>query len=70
MPIYEFICLNCNSEIELLVKSDAKPQCPECQSGKLEKQLSVISSTTSMQQNTVASDCAQPRCCGGGCQPS
>ncbi|MGI9495103.1 MAG: FmdB family zinc ribbon protein [Mariniblastus sp.] len=70
MPIYEFICLSCNSELELLVRSGTQPNCPECESGILEKQLSVISSTTTTQKSTAPASCAQPRCCGGGCRPN
>ena len=45
MPLYEYRCQDCKKDSEILVQSLAsKPQCPECGSKKLEKQLSVIRS--------------------------
>lgn len=50
MPIYEYTCLDCGRECELLVRgSDATPTCPSCNSQELERRLSlprVKSSTT------------------------
>jgi len=42
MPIYEFICKECQEEFEELVMSpgDPKPKCPECGSKKVEKLMS------------------------------
>jgi putative FmdB family regulatory protein len=41
MPLYEYICQECDNEFELLVRGDEKPECPKCHSKKLERQLSV-----------------------------
>ncbi len=30
MPLFDFHCSACNKSLELLVKSDAKPVCPDC----------------------------------------
>ena len=69
MPIYEFICLNCRSELELLVRSGEKPVCPNCDKSNLEKQLSIISAPSgALAGQTLVENCGQPRCCGGGCQ--
>ena len=50
MPIYEYRCLDCNHDFELLVRgAGAVPACPSCKSEKLERRLSlprVKSSTT------------------------
>lgn len=41
MPIYEYICEKCKAEFEELVRSsDAKVQCPECGSVRVEKLFS------------------------------
>lgn len=39
MKIYDFICLQCNYEEELLVKNDEKPKCPNCDT-ELKQKLS------------------------------
>ena len=41
MPIFEYICEKCKAEFEELVQSsDAKVQCPECGSVRVEKLFS------------------------------
>src|SRR6185503_6453328 len=47
MPIYEFHCLECKRDSEVLVRSsDWKgTACPHCHSVKLEKKLSVFASS-------------------------
>ena len=54
MPIYEYACSDCGREFEVLVRADTVPQCPECHSLKLEKQLSVFATTA------AASPAARP----------
>ena len=64
MPIYEYVCMSCESHFEELVgMSDPDPECPDCGNAKVAKQFS-----TSFAAHGVA---AQPRssggCCGGSC---
>lgn len=40
MPIYEYHCLGCGAEFELLVRSDTTIACPSCESAKVTRQLS------------------------------
>ena len=45
MPMYEFMCAECESEFETLVPSaDAASsvECPKCSSGKVHKKLSLF----------------------------
>ncbi|MFZ0685571.1 MAG: zinc ribbon domain-containing protein [Terriglobales bacterium] len=42
MPIFEYICKQCQHEFEALVFGTQKAECPKCQSKKLEPQLSVF----------------------------
>jgi putative FmdB family regulatory protein len=47
MPIYEYICQGCGHQFEKIVKLDESPNCPECDSGELEKQFTVAAVSTS-----------------------
>jgi putative FmdB family regulatory protein len=42
MPIYEYICKDCDKQFELLIRESTVLECPSCKSRKLEKQLSVF----------------------------
>ncbi len=42
MPIFEYVCKECQHEFEALVFGKQKAECPRCQSKKLEPQLSVF----------------------------
>jgi putative FmdB family regulatory protein len=42
MPIFEYICKDCQHEFEALLFGKQKAECPKCQSKKLEPQLSVF----------------------------
>ena len=40
MPIYEYICQDCEMQFEALVTGGGQPHCPECDSARLEQQYS------------------------------
>ena len=40
MPIYEYVCRECDSEFEELVQGSTQPRCPACNSSELEKKFS------------------------------
>ncbi|HUO17818.1 MAG TPA: zinc ribbon domain-containing protein [Verrucomicrobiae bacterium] len=42
MPIFEYICKECDHHFEALVYGKEKPECPKCHAKKLEPQLSVF----------------------------
>ncbi len=46
MPIFEYICKECNRQFEALVYGSEKAECPSCHSKKLEPQLSVFAVST------------------------
>jgi putative FmdB family regulatory protein len=64
MPIYEYVCMQCESHFEELVRNGEAIACPDCESPRVERQLSVFAAHGSS---------AQPRfgggggCCGGSC---
>jgi putative FmdB family regulatory protein len=42
MPIFEYVCQECQHEFEALVFGRDKAKCPKCESKKLSPQLSVF----------------------------
>jgi putative FmdB family regulatory protein len=42
MPIFEYVCKECQHQFEALVYGKERAVCPKCQSKKLEPQLSVF----------------------------
>ena len=61
MPIFEYVCKECQHEFEALIFGQQKAQCPKCQSKKLEPQLSVFAvsakSGASSQPSMAAGPC-------------
>lgn len=53
MPLFEYRCLGCDSQFELLIRGSAVPVCPSCGSTSLEKMLSLfaVSSDGTQQRN-------------------
>lgn len=43
MPVYDFICADCAHRFEIFVpRFDSKVACPECESARVEKQLTTF----------------------------
>lgn len=42
MPLFDFLCKDCQTTSELLVRASSEPACPKCGSKNLEKQLALI----------------------------
>ncbi len=60
MPIFEYICKQCDHEFEAIVYGGKKAECPKCQSKQLAPQLSVFA--------VAAKGPSSPaRSAGGGC---
>ena len=59
MPIFEYICKECEHEFEALVFGKQKAECPKCQSKKLEPQLSVfaVSAKSGATTQSAAAPC-------------
>jgi putative FmdB family regulatory protein len=66
MPIYEFVCMECEGHFEELLRlSDGDPDCPECGSVRTRRQLSVFASHGVAEQPTFGGTAGG--CCGGSC---
>jgi putative FmdB family regulatory protein len=61
MPIFEYVCADCDRRFEALVQGSRVPQCPSCHGVHLEKQLSVFA-VTSRSASTMSE--AMPAPCG------
>jgi len=72
MPIYEYICEDCQAQFEKIVFNKAQEiACPKCASKKNTPQLSVFSASNSSSNGPSAkrstSFSGGGGCCGGGC---
>ena len=70
MPIYEYVCMQCESHFEELVRNGEQPHCPDCGDSNVRKQLSVFAahgSSKSAQSSFGAGPSAGGGCCGGSC---
>ncbi|MEC8556066.1 MAG: zinc ribbon domain-containing protein [Planctomycetota bacterium] len=70
MPLYEYDCKDCNSTVEVLVRSqEEKPECPDCGSVKLKKILSVAAAPnmngTSLPTAAEGGNCGRAQCQSG-----
>jgi putative FmdB family regulatory protein len=66
MPLYEYLCGECNRESELLVNSSQEPTCPECGSLRLTKLLSVVAAPSRNGSAAAQRDLPQGPC-GSSC---
>jgi len=60
MPIFEYICKQCDHEFEAIVYGGQKAECPKCQSKQLAPQLSVFAVAAKGPSRSAPS-------AGGGC---
>ena len=62
MPLYEYVCRDCQQRFERLVRSFTESvQCPACRSAEVEKQLSTFAMAGGGTPQAAS-------CCGrGGC---
>src|SRR2546428_14196405 len=66
MPIYEYVCMSCESHFEELVRHDETPPCPDCGQLKVQKQFSVFAAHGSSVQPSFGGS-GGGGCCGGSC---
>jgi putative FmdB family regulatory protein len=66
MPIFEYLCKECDHQFEALVYGSEKAECPRCHSKKLTPQLSVFAVSAKASQSASAptgacGTCGDPR---------
>jgi putative FmdB family regulatory protein len=67
MPLYHYVCENCDADFETLVNGGEKPECPECRSVKLQKQPSVPG-LPQVKDAGSCGDLSLPPCGAPGCR--
>jgi putative FmdB family regulatory protein len=66
MPLYEYICQDCDEQSELLVSPNQPPACPKCGGTKLSKLLSIIAAPSREAGASGRTD-VPPGPCGSSC---
>jgi putative FmdB family regulatory protein len=66
MPIYEYVCMVCESHFEELVRGDQDPSCPDCSSANVKRQLSVFAAHGTAAAPSFGGG-SGGGCCGGSC---
>lgn len=61
MPLYEYRCVGCESQFELLIRGGATPVCPSCGATTVERLLSMfaVSSEGASERNRARLGAAQ-----------
>ncbi len=70
MPIYEYLCNECDARFErIVINKQQEIACPKCASKKATLQLSVFatSSNGNSAKSSTSSSGGGGSCCGGGC---
>ena len=63
MPIYEYVCMECESHFEELVRGEERIACPDCATTNVRRQLSVFAAHGVTSQPSFGAG----GCCGGSC---
>jgi putative FmdB family regulatory protein len=68
VPIYEYVCMECESHFEELIRNGEEPDCPDCSSTNVRRQLSVFAmhGGGTAEQPSFGSS-GGGGCCGGSC---
>src|SRR5215204_3569502 len=67
MPIYEYVCMQCESHFEELVRGGVDPDCPDCGAANVRKQFSVFAPHGGGDQPSFGHTAAGGCCCGVSC---
>jgi len=67
MPIYEYVCMECESHFEELVRNEEAINCPDCKASNVRKQFSVFATHGTAEQQPSFGGSSGGGCCGGSC---
>lgn len=60
MPLYEYLCRDCNRPFEAFVTADRTPSCPACRGANLSKLLSRLGMVGVSAGRSDPTSCAMP----------
>lgn len=74
LPIFEYVCKECNHQFEALVYGNERAECPKCHGKKLSQQLSVFAvsakgTAAPMRASGPCRSCGDPRGAGACSMP-
>jgi putative FmdB family regulatory protein len=64
MPIFEYICKECDHQFEALVYGKQKAECPKCHGSKLAPQLSVFAVSAKGNSGSASAGTPSSGACG------
>ena len=68
MPIYEYVCMECETHFEELVRGDEQPGCPGCGTDHVTKKFSTFAAHgTAATPSFGGAAGGGGGCCGGAC---
>jgi putative FmdB family regulatory protein len=74
MPIYEYVCMECESHFEELVRGEEQIACPDCAASNVSRQFSTFAVHGASKQPSsrqpsykAAGGGGGGGCCGGSC---
>lgn len=67
MPVFEYICMECEEEFEKLVFGNPKVECPKCGSIEITKKFSVFGMSGVEKPSTGSSNCSTCGSSGSAC---
>jgi putative FmdB family regulatory protein len=68
MPLFAFVCRDCEKTSEILIRSEETPVCPQCGSRHMEKQMSHFAPMRGAESTPAPMPaCAGCSNAGGGC---
>jgi putative FmdB family regulatory protein len=66
VPIYEYVCMQCESHFEELVRGDQQVACPDCSATNVSRQFSTFAVHGVPKQQSFK-PAGGGGCCGGSC---
>jgi putative FmdB family regulatory protein len=71
VPIYEYVCMECESHFEELVRGEEQIVCPDCAATNVSRQFSTFAVHGAAKQPSIAKQPSMKAsgggCCGGSC---
>jgi putative FmdB family regulatory protein len=67
VPIYEYVCMECESHFEELIRGEEQIACPDCSATNVARQFSSIAVHGAAKAPSFGGGVGGGGCCGGSC---